>query len=409
VAISALTNVSTYALGLVTGPILARALGADGRGQVAAVMAAAAVLAWLLPLGLPSAAAYWVDEIPEHTLLPTVTLFGVAVATPVCAVLWFIAPSYLSGYSASTLTWARVSLFVLPLAAGMSTALEIRRRRGAGASWNVWRSSPLVVTAAGMVLLAVLGRLNVGTALAVSFLGSLVPMLFLVTRLRAIQCPRPSWATLRKIFPYAARAAVVTGATSVTVRLDQLGLYAIAVTTASITNPLVVGVSLALFGHQRGESSAARSSLRFRRSLGATLGLSAAVAVAIGVSAPFLLRVLFGTEFVAAAPALRLLLPGAVAFNALGLLSTKLAAENRVGEVTRASLLGAALTGLGLVAVVPRYGVAGAAGLTSVAFIGQVAYLISRGALNSTSPPSGGDDAVAASSTASKLDPWTSS
>lgn len=378
------------------------------------------MLAWLLPLGLPNAAAYWVDEIPERSLLPTATLFGFAVATPICAVLWFVAPSYLSAYSASTLTWARVSLLVLPLTTGMTTAMEIRRRQGAGYAWNVWRAAPLVVVAVSTLLLAILGRLTVGTALAISSIGSLVPILFLVIRLRAVSRPRPSLVTLRRIFPYAWRAAIVTGTTSVTVRLDQvvlatavppaqLGLYAVAVTTASITNPLVVGVPLALFGHLRAEASAVRASLRFRRSLCATLGLSVAVAVALAAAAPILLRVAFGPSFADAAPALRLLLPGAVALNAVSLLSTKLAAENRVGEVTRASLLGAAVTGLGLIVVVPRYGVAGAAAVTSVAFISQLVYLVARGALTDAPTSSGVDEAGLFTSAASNADNRTPS
>jgi O-antigen/teichoic acid export membrane protein len=234
----------------------------------------------------------------------------------------------------------------------------------------------------------------------------------LIKRWRAADQRAPSMNTLRVMFPYAWRSAGAWSATSLTARLDQvvlavavgstqLGLYSVAVAASSITNPLTAGVSLALFGHLRSDPNGTQAMKRFRRSVTVTLVLTTVVAVVIGGLAPILVRLAFGREFTDAAQALRLLLPGTVAVSLLAILSTKLSAEGRPGELTRASLLGAGFTVVGLLIVVRPFGIEGAAGVTSLAYVLQVGYLIGRGACrphqsehpeNDTEPTSQGKD-----------------
>jgi O-antigen/teichoic acid export membrane protein len=386
---SSAMSIAAFSIGLVTGPVLARTLGPQGRGEIAAVVQPAWLLGWLLCFGLPLAAAYWLDDVPEGDLLATTASFGLAVGGVICLALWFVAPVYLAGHSAATLLWARLFLVILPLSAGVNTALEIRRRRGADLAWNVWRLGPPVGSAVGIVALALGGMLTVGSALACYFVGGLIPLVFFIRRFWHCRTYRPSLSAMRQLLPYAWRSAAQTGASSVTGRLDQvvlatvvpsaqLGLYAVAVTTASITNMLTIGLPLALFGHQRAEQQGARSAERYRRSLLTTVAVSSGVALALALLAPLLLRLAFGRSFEAAQTSLRILLPGSVAFDVLGLMTSKLSADGRVGEVTRAAFLGAALTIVGLVVVVPRFGIEGASAVTSVTFASQVAYLALR-------------------------------
>lgn len=393
--VSSITSVGLYATGAISGPILARVLGPAGRGDIAAIMAPATVLALILAFGLPSAAAYFVDTAPEGSLLSTATVFGLLTGGPICAVLYMFAPIYLSGHSPETLTWARVFLAALPLSVGMTAALEVRRRLNPGLNWNCWRSAPLVVPTALIVLLAVSGRLTLATALAANFIGLLSPLALLVSRFRVRENRlRPSWAALRLMFPYAWRTASMVMAASMTYRLDQvilvaivppadLGLYAVAVMVALVTNPLSSGLSVALFGHLRGEPSEARALARFHQSLKLAFVLSASVAVILAIFAPVVLRVAFGSSFSPATTALRLLLPGAVAFDLQGVITTKLLSEGRPGETSRGALVGAIMTVAGLIVFAPRFGINGAAAVTSAAWITQVVYLLARGALRS--------------------------
>lgn len=383
---SSMMSIAGFSMGVITGPILARAVGPVGRGEIAAVVQPAWLVGWLLCFGLPLAAAYWLDEIPEGELLATTALVGLLFGGLACVGLWFLVPIYLRGHSSASVVWARMFLAVLPLSAGVNAALEMRRRRGADMTWNIWRLAPPVVSALGIVVLAVVHRLTVGNALACYFVSGLVPMLFFLSRLSSVPSRSPSTATLRRLAPYAWRSAAQTGASSITGRLDQvvlaaavpsrqLGLYAVAVTTASITNMLTIGLPLAFFGHQRGETENARGTDRYRRSVLATIAVSSLSAVAIGIVAPTILRLAFGSSFEPATWPLRILLPGAVAFDVLGLMSSKLSADGRVGDVTQAAILGAGVTLVGLAVVVPAFGIGGAAAVTSVTFASQVAYL----------------------------------
>lgn len=393
--VSSITSVALFATGAISGPILARVLGPAGRGDIAAIMAPATVLALVLAFGLPTAASYFVDSVPEGELLSTATAFGVLAGGPLCAALYFLAPMYLSGHSPETVAWARVFLAAMPLSVGMAAALEVRRRVNPGVGWNCWRSTPVVVPTVLIVLLAVFGRLTLRTALAANFVGLMAPLALLGSRFRGHgDRVRPSLSAFRLMFPYAWRTASMAIASSVTYRLDQvllvalvpaadLGLYAVAVMVALLTNPLTSGLSAALFGHLRDEPSESRALARFHLSLRVTLVLSSAVALALAIFAPLLLRVVFGAQFAPASTALRLLLPGSVAFDLQGVITTKLLSEGRPGETSRGAMVGAVITVVGLVLLAPRFGTNGAAAVTSLAWVTQVLYLIGRGALRS--------------------------
>lgn len=386
---SSVTSIGIYVLGLVTGPIIAHGLGPTGRGELAAVIVPAAVLAWIVAFGLPLSASYHLGRRSESEVLWTATAFGVVVGTPLAVVLWFAGPAYLSGHSPTTILWARVFIVALPVSVGVQTALEVLRRRSAGPAWNAWRAAPFAVTAVGLVALAVCGRLTLASAFVVSFAGSMAPALLLVARLWACQPPRPAWSTFRLMLPYAWRTATASSANSLTARLDQvvlagavapsqLGLYAVAVTASSASNPLTAGISLALFGNLREDIEAGRRSARFRRSIVATGVVSCATAVTIGALAPVLLRVAFGGGFAAAATPLRILLAGQVALDLVYAISTGLYAEDRPGEASRAAVLGGIVTVVGLLALVPRWGISGAAAVTTGANLAQLAYLVLR-------------------------------
>jgi enterobacterial common antigen flippase len=389
-------SAGSFALTLASAVVLARVLGPEGRGDIAAVLSTSIFLSWLIPVGLPLAAAYHVDEDSEGRLVMTTTAFGLVEGVVVAAVLWFLFPVLLHEHSATSLWWARFMLLFLPLTVGAQSVLEIERRRRPGLAWNGWRSCSLIVPAIGILALAPMGWLTLNTALGVTFLGNALPLILVINRLWRARGDRPSMGTLRTIMPYAWRSAATTASSALTARLDQvvlaagvpadrLGLYAVAVTAASLSTPLTSGLNLALFGHLRNEADADRAAARFRRTVVVTVVLSGLVAAMTAVFAPLIIELAFGSKFRAATAPLRLLLPGQVAIEVSKVLITKLNAEGRPGEASRASVVGALLTVAGLALLVPPFGIAGAAAATTLAWVGQVGYMVHRGALTSVS------------------------
>jgi O-antigen/teichoic acid export membrane protein len=157
--------------------------------------------------------------------------------------------------------------------------------------------------------------------------------------------------------------------------IQQLGFYAVAVTVARL--PYMVGVSIgfrafaevaAAKGDDRGSTS-----WRFIR---LTLLVTVLVAVAVGTLSPVLLPVLYGRAFVPSVIPLLLLLPGTVALSLSATASSCLNALGLPGRSTAAEVLGFVVTVGGLVLVVPRYGINGAAVLSTAAYlVTTVAYL----------------------------------
>jgi O-antigen/teichoic acid export membrane protein len=97
-------------------------------------------------------------------------------------------------------------------------------------------------------------------------------------------------------------------------------------------------------------------------------GTSAAGAVALALIAPLLIRVLFGSAFSPSVVAVWLLLPGIVTLSVARVLSSYLLGKNRLKVDFFASLAGLAITLVLDLTLIPRYGFAGAAIASSVAY-----------------------------------------
>jgi O-antigen/teichoic acid export membrane protein len=108
------------------------------------------------------------------------------------------------------------------------------------------------------------------------------------------------------------------------------------------------------------------------------LAASASTALTLGVFGPWVLRIVFGRPFAAAALPLRLLLPGQMALDLIGPFETRMLAEGRPSVVARAAVVGCVITLLGVAVVVPRWGILAAATVTSVAALAQLTYLALR-------------------------------
>ena len=375
-----------YALGLATGPILARSLGPAGRGELAAVLVPADLLYLGLAFGLPPAAAYLNRVFDRGTLFATSTLFGLVVGVPLVLCLWSLLPHYYGNHGPATLFWGYVLLGAAPLSVGGLTALSLIWADGADLRWNLWRVAPIVVTALMVVALSVTARLTVWTGLAASFAGGFSTTVLLIAVASRWRPLRFSLEALRSQLSYGARVAVGNVADMMTARLDQallvvmvpsgdLGLYAVAVTAAGVSSPLASSLSLALFPELRRDDSDEARRRRSARALAAVLVSSTVVAGVLAISGPWLLAWLFGSSFAPAAAPLRLLLLGQIANDATHPLTARLMAANRPGVASQASTIAAILMVAGLGLLVPRFGINGAAAITTLSYLARFCFV----------------------------------
>jgi O-antigen/teichoic acid export membrane protein len=229
--------------------------------------------------------------------------------------------------------------------------------------------------------------LTVWTALAAAFLGAFsITALFLQKALQWGQY-RVSLKVLRCQLSYGVRVAVGRLADSVAGRLDQallvamvpsadLGLYAVAVTAAGASEPLAAALGLALFPELRRDAAPEEQRRRTGRALATVLVCSTLVAAVLALLGPLLLDLLFGSGFAHAATPLRLLLLGQIAKDATSPLTAHLLAINRPSATSQASAAAGIITVAGLLFLVPRSGINGAATTTTISYLARFGYSV---------------------------------
>ena len=365
---------SIFAMSLLTGPVVSRALGDEGRGSLAAVLVPTQLVGWMLLLGVPYGSAMLVRRFDNEALISGAWRVAATIAGPVSVGCYFLAPLLLADHPATTITWFRIGLIGTVLSIPVMTAIHLRLIiRGGNWRYSLAKNVNLVGYSVAVVGLAIAGRLTLSTALAswlVSYLASRVVLLGVFDA-----WPR-RWATAamtRAQLSTGRAQAVITMATVSLGRIDQvflaflatsaeLGTYAVAATAAQVSLPVAKGFADVVlpdaFARPEGDISGRAAFLVFV--------ISAATGAASAVLAPWLIPAVFGAPFSASVRLLWLLIPGQVFFNTAWVISARHLGTGRPGVAATAISIAA---GVNLVAIAPAvavFGPEGAAALTSV-------------------------------------------
>ena len=145
------------------------------------------------------------------------------------------------------------------------------------------------------------------------------------------------------------------------------GLYAVAVQFADLL--LVVPAALGLVVFRRGASTPRGAWPDFLRVVRWAAVCGAIAAVALIALAGSLLPFLVGDDYADAADAARILAPGAAVLGVQSVVSHYVASRGRPAAVLVAWTAGAALTILGNLWAIPRYGIEGAAAVSSASYV----------------------------------------
>jgi O-antigen/teichoic acid export membrane protein len=370
----------TMVVGLLTGVIIARTLGPDGRGALAAVLTAPQVLGWLCSLNCGKAVSFALSR--DATLGAKLLTTCLLVVLPVGAIAVLIGelavPWFLSAQPPETLELARLYMPTVVLVLLSDLVLGILLGDQDFRYFNVLPLAHAASTAAAYVLLWQGGQFTVASALATQAAMSgavLVVATIRVVRRHGLAKPdldlgcRTLWYAIRT------HGSVVSGI--VTQRLDLLiipaflaassvGFYALATNLSwlvvSVSGPLAT-IMMPAATH-RGTSGRALviNSLRATVLIGAVLGGG------LFLFADLAVRIVYGPGFADSVPPLRILLPGVVLYAAAGVFLNGLYAENRPFTATVAHMLGMATTVIGLLAFLRSGGILAAAIVSTVAY-----------------------------------------
>lgn len=357
--------------GLLVQPVLARGLGAAGRGELAAAIAPATLAASVATLGLADALTYLTARHPQITrraLAWSITLttgLGLVCLVIVMAVLPFLSAG--DPDLAMLVQLAMVCAIPLFLVGGL---------RGAAMGHQMFptvaveRLISTVLRVGLFVLFWLLGALTPLTAVLLTYAPAYVAALVYVPLLTRRHDGTPPWSfgqTLRPLVSYGSRlwfgsvASMLLGRTSQLLMVPlssvrDLGLYTVAITVSDLPFIVVTAIAAALHG----VNSRSADPHQVARATRVTLLLGAVGCVVLAATLPLWLRALFGSAFEGALiPTMLLLVASVIAIPGF-ILSAGLASSGRPGLRSTGYVLALVVNLATFVLLVPHYGVYGA-------------------------------------------------
>jgi O-antigen/teichoic acid export membrane protein len=381
--------------GMLTGSMLARLLGPDGRGSLAAIQNWPVLIQGLGALGITTAAAFYSGRDPKSagSLLATagITLAGWSI--PLVLLGYVLMPKLLNAQSPEVVRYARIYLLIIPIQFIIAVSFSIFQGLREFRLWNILRlQGPL----AWLIVTVVAWELNARQQfISVFYLYVMgcVACTFLFFALRRIPPPhRPDFTRLPDLLRYGVPTVLTTLPQILNLRLDQLlmaallpprvlGLYVVGVAWSGAFSMLLLSVSQVIFPHfaaiAEKDAQVATMKIVMR------LSVITAVGVVSGslLVTPLMLPWIFGYSYASAVPAALILV-----------IASGVSSVNQIaGEALRgiglpkwpmvAEFVGLVFTVPMLVWLLPRYQLMGAALaslLSYCAIIVTLFFLIAR-------------------------------
>ena len=382
------------AVNLLTGILVARLLLPEGRGELAVILLWPNLMLALGFLGLDQAVIYhsarerrraW--AVVRAALLPGALLMAATAAAG-----WFLLPLILEPQHGDLIRLSRSFLLVsTPLHLFTNLLMAVLLGRQEILQWNLLRLVQPLCYLLGLLALWGLGAATVTNTLA-AFLASaamtLAALLPLATR---------SWRASgsggapprRAVLGYAGRVHLQALCQIVNRRIDQalislylaasdLGLYVVAfalagtLTMAAGTIGMVAFPKVAHLGSAEGKQSLFGRYFRF------TLALLVCGAAGLWLFGGWLLELLFGASYAAAAPVLDVLVLGSALAGLSNCLAFGYKAHDRLGVVALGALLSLVAAAPAFALLLPILGLIGAAWATVAIHGVSLLYYLAR-------------------------------
>lgn len=384
------TSSGIQVLTAVTGILLARDLGPDHRGTLAAIVLWPSLVAAIGASGLPDSTAYHVARLTNEAS----RVIGAAVATAatlgVVLAIALFACSGLIFHNGSARTWGTVYVIYIPVNLVTLVLLSALTGLQRYKAFNVTRTVVFAVITLGLVVLHLLGRLTIAYAVATYLVANVVVLVAAYAAVRHALCAdlSPGREHFRPLLVFGLKTHTGGVSSALNQRLDQLlisvllapaqlGLYAVAVTMTSanaLVGSSIQAVALPSLSHtgSRGRTDATKTYL--------FLGIASATALTVPlyVFAPTLIGTFFGSDYIGAASAARILLIATVflAFSRIG--AACLAAAGSPLAAGAGEAIALVITLATLPPLLLRFGLVGAASASALAYATSAAWSLTR-------------------------------
>jgi O-antigen/teichoic acid export membrane protein len=389
------TTAAIQAVQAVTAVVLARVLGPEGRGELAAVILWPTLIMTLGNLGLGPSTTYFAARTSRLGRLVGSSLAIVALDSLLLVALGaVVVPLVLSGHDAGVTETGLLYVvafipFSLLALAMMSILNGLHRFRW----FQGLRMLMIGTILAGILLLELSGELTIRTA-AIAYAAAYLVTAAIATAV-VLRDARGEVSvdreTAARVLSFGLKSQLSTSLWALNERLDQLvisvvlssaslGLYVVAVTLTSLTT--LVGFSFALVAlpmlAKPGEREEREPTAR--AIVGATIVAGAAVSIPILIAEPLIVDLLFGSAFEDSVGVGRVLLLAAMVFGLNRVLEAILQAEGRPLDSSIGEAIALAVTVAGLAVLLPTLGIMGAGVTSLIAYLTSAIFLTRRAA-----------------------------
>jgi O-antigen/teichoic acid export membrane protein len=376
VVVNSLANFAFPVTTLITGPLLARTLGPEGRGVMAALLAPITLANLMFTLGVPDALTYFVarGRLRGKQALHVAMGGGLICTIVACSALAIAAP-YLFRAQTQLLPYFKPLLLTLPVTLGFSAIRGIAQGRQQFGLMNKEQIFGALLRLAVLSSFAAVHVLKPVMAVWASIMSGVVGSLFLLAALRRDEATRSSVEDAGTVARYAGSAALGTFGGLIMIRLDQvlmvslttrseLAYYSVAASLAELPLVVVSAIRDVAFSvtAQRDDPKIIARSCRL------TVLAIGMLCVAGGVLTPLALPFLFGKKFAPAVWMVEVLLLGTMGRAVAAVIGAGLMTIGRTWLRSVIQLGGAAITAALLFMLVPNWGGLGAAWVTTVTY-----------------------------------------
>ena len=360
-------------LNTATGVLTARLLGAEGRGEQAAMIIWQVLFAGMFSFGLPSSLVYNLNARVEEQskLFGAAILIGSLLGAVAGLIGFILLPSWLTQYSPRVVREAQFLMIMTPVALLMLICRATLEARGDYTGSNkLLLLIPLTTLIGLLALVQAKAFTPFNSALVYSFAG--LPI-FIRTFVVLWRYYLPSL----KDFPASARTLLnfglrIYGADLLTVlatQIDQvliigllspdaMGMYIVALNLSRVLWVVQSSLVMVLFTNSAGQPIA---EVIKQTGQAARIGvaITATASLAMMACGGFVLHVLYGGEFTNAALLLNILIVEAGFTGTTGILTTGFLALDKPGAVTIVQAVGLAVLVSLLLILIPKYGMYG--------------------------------------------------
>jgi O-antigen/teichoic acid export membrane protein len=358
-----------------TGILTARELKPWGRGELAAMILWPLLVASVTTLGVPSSLIYFLRHRPEEKdhLITNGFLMAAGLGVAAASVTLAILPVCLRQYSPSIIRAAEWFLITVPICSITLAGRAVLEASHDFSGSNAIQTLTPFATLVGLLVFLGFHQFNPYTA-AIAYIAASIPTFWLMAnRVRRV-CARPARtqsAVIKQILGYGIRSYGIDLLGTLALYVDQvlvigllspgaMGSYVVVLSLSRMLNLFQNSVVMVLF-----PKAAGRPAQEVIDMTGDSVRISGLVTVLCGIviclAGPLLLRILYGSEYVAAAGALRILVVEVVLSGATYVLAQAFMALDRPGVVTMLQGIGLSLSIPLMMLLIPRFGIYGAA------------------------------------------------